>query len=208
MEQSLFAQYVQRYFPILKTVIFMTKAYAARFNTMEVLRVDNLMPNPDICSKILTKSGSKAIGGEAATERGMLGKPSKELMAMRKQALQSASFQTSNEHKVALNLKTKDFYCNKNPLERLINHCENAEAINAARYAMNNIEGLRYRRTRPLGDNKDETKPKDMRNLQKKQKRGVLEYIEYEYEFNGTTWLLGMERHKANFEQPYYIYKK
>jgi hypothetical protein len=73
---------------------------------------------------------------------------------------------------------------------------------------MNNIEGLRYRRTRPLGDNKDETKPKDMRNLQKKQKRGVLEYIEYEFEFNGTTWLLGMERHKSNFEQPYYIYKK
>jgi hypothetical protein len=56
------------YDPQNGAVNFMTKAYAARFNTMEVLRVDNLMPNPDICSKILTKSGSKAIGGEAATE--------------------------------------------------------------------------------------------------------------------------------------------
>jgi hypothetical protein len=55
------------YDPQNGAVNFMTKAYAARFNTMEVLRVDNLMPNPDICSKILTKSGSKAIGGEAST---------------------------------------------------------------------------------------------------------------------------------------------
>jgi hypothetical protein len=150
MEQSLFAQYVQRYFPILKSVIelingrrkpltylhkgenaMLEMKYApdnkwesasinasnvaadvvaqdselplksrhtlassfgklpkvgmkknlkeSDINTLnvmiaqgatdaEVARVDNLMPNPDICSKILTKSGSKAIGGEAAIE--------------------------------------------------------------------------------------------------------------------------------------------
>jgi hypothetical protein len=171
-------------------------------------RVDNLMPNPDICSNILTKSGSKAIGGEVATERGMLGKPSKELIALRKQALQSASFPTSKGHKIAPNLQTKEFYLNKHPLERLINHCQNADGIEAARYAMNNISVLRYRRTRPFGDNKDTAISKDRENLYKKQKRGVVEYVEYEFEYNGTIWLLGMERHKANFEQPYYIYKK
>jgi hypothetical protein len=166
------------------------------------------MPNPDICSNILTKSGSKAIGGEVATERGMLGKPSKELIALRKQALQSASFPTSKGHKIAPNLQTKEFYLNKHPLERLINHCQNADGIEAARYAMNNISVLRYRRTRPFGDNKDTAISKDRENLYKKQKRGVVEYVEYEFEYNGTIWLLGMERHKANFEQPYYIYKK
>jgi hypothetical protein len=196
------------YDPQNGAVNFMTTAYAARFNTMAVLRVDNLMPNPDICSKILTKSGGKAIGGEVATERGMLGKPSKELIALRKQALQSASFPTSKGHKIAPNLQTKEFYLNKHPLERLINHCQNADGIEAARYAMNNISVLRYRRTRPFGDNKDTAISKDRENLYKKQKRGVVEYVEYEFEYNGTIWLLGMERHKANFEQPYYIYKK
>jgi hypothetical protein len=62
------------YDPQNGAVNFMTKAYAARFNTMAVLRVDNLMPNPDICSKILAKSGSKAIGGEASATSTTAGK--------------------------------------------------------------------------------------------------------------------------------------
>jgi hypothetical protein len=196
------------YDPQNGAVNFMTKAYAARFNTMEVLRVDNLMPNPDICSKVLAKSGSKIIGGEAATARGMLGKPSEDLIALRKQALQSDAFRLSTEFRHGNTLRTKQLYLYKKPLERIINHCSNAEEINAVKYAMNNIDVLRYRRTRPLGDNKDMSASKDRKNLYRKRKRGVEEYIEYEFEYNGTTWLLGMERHVANFEQPYYIYKK
>jgi hypothetical protein len=96
----------------------------------------------------------------------------------------------------------------KKPLERIINHCSNAEEISVVKYDMNNVEVLRYRRTRQLGDNKDMSAPKDKKNLQRKRKRGVEEYIEYEFEYSGVTWLLGMERHVANFEQPYYIYKK
>jgi hypothetical protein len=87
------------YDPQNGAVNFMTKAYAARFNTMAVLRVDNLMPNPDICSKILAKSGSKAIGGEAAID----GTYNSLLKNQRKQILKNAKqWARSNMPKVVL----------------------------------------------------------------------------------------------------------
>ena len=52
------------------------------------------------------------------------------------------------------------------------------------------------------------TLEKNIKNIESKKKRGIQEYIEYEFTFNGKVWLIKLEHHKAGFEQPYHIRKK
>jgi hypothetical protein len=194
-------------------------------NSFTYYRVDNLRINPTVAKGVVKPAGTKGdaprmsmptitdfLGkgwlGESKPMRGFLGKPTKEQIGMREKAMESGAFPISNEHQHIQNIKTKDLYLGKKPLRRIINHCENVGEIDALKYIWHNMGTLRYRRTRALGDNKDLNVAKDSKNLQKKVDRGVVEYIEYEFDYNGATWLLGMERHRANFEQPYYIYKK
>jgi hypothetical protein len=122
--------------------------------------------------------------------------------------LQSDAFKLSTELRYSKTLRTQKLYLNKKPLERIINHCANTEEIDAVKYILSRTDELKYIRTRLLGDCKDVTSGKDAKNIQLKRERGVKEYIEYEFTYNGWKWLIGMERHRSNFEQPYYIHKK
>jgi hypothetical protein len=51
------------YDPQTGEIDFMTSDYKKKITRMSVLRVDNLMPNPEVCAKVLTKAGSKSIVG-------------------------------------------------------------------------------------------------------------------------------------------------
>jgi len=66
-------------------------------------------------------------------------------------------------------------------------------------------ERLRYLRWAELGEGKDLTNPDDVRNIERKRERGVIGYNRYEFEFDGDTWILGLEEVKDGYEQPYFI---
>lgn len=66
-------------------------------------------------------------------------------------------------------------------------------------------ERLRYLRWAELGEGKDLTNPDDVRNIERKRERGVIGYNRYVFEFDGDTWILGLEEIKDGYEQPYFI---
>lgn len=171
------------------------------------LRVDTLRVNPNIAKKILTKPTTAATTGKAATG-GVTGRITPEIIQMRRDVLKSGTFTTSQTHHRHDNLVTSNLYLGKKPLERIINHCINNDEIDAVRHAWEHPEFLKNPRISPLGEGKDMTTEKAIKNVENKLKRGVIEYIEYEFDYNGNTWLIKTERHRAGFEQFYHIRKK
>lgn len=106
------------------------------------------------------------------------------------------------------NLLTTSLLKSKKPMERLLSHCYNTEELNAAIYFWNNPHKLSSPRISVLGENKDMSKPQNRKNIERKKKRGVREYIEYHGRFNNADWVVKTERHKNGFEQFYCIKKE
>jgi len=158
-------------------------------------------------SHIHGKSEDKAVNGEVVkgyvTEKVTL-----DVINMRKDALSSDRFRLSQEHIYVPNLISKKIKFAKKPLQRIINHCISEEEINAVEYLWKNPNILINPRISPLGENKDLSLKKNIKNIEGKKKRGIEEYVEYEFTFHNTTWLVKLEHHKAGFEQPYHIRKK
>ncbi len=91
------------------------------------------------------------------------------------------------------------------PRKRLLSHCYTLEELDAAVYFWNNPHLLSSPRISILGENKDMNNPKAQKNIERKKKRGVCEYIEYRATYKGVNWLIKTERHKNGFEQFYCI---
>lgn len=174
---------------------------------INLLRVDNLCVNPEYASHILGKSGSAVIGSEIG-KGGVTGRITPEIFKMRKDALESGRFEYSRQHIEIPNLISNEIYLGRNPLQRIINHCVSSEEIEAVEYFWKNPTVLKNPRISPLGENKDMTLEKNIKNIEKKKKRGIEEYVEYEFSFKGENWIIKLEHHKAGFEQPYHIRKK
>lgn len=92
--------------------------------------------------------------------------------------------------------------------KNLINHVINEEELEAAKYAWEHPEQLKYIRNSPLGEVKDLENPKDAANVEKKRKRGVTSYNQYEIAFNDEVWTVKMEVINNKREQFYHIMKK
>lgn len=148
------------------------------------------------------------VSSGAAATGGVTGRVTPEIIKLRNEALSSNQFRLSEEKIDLPNLSTSKLYLNNKPLERIINHCISQEEIDAVKYMWNHPDKLHSPRVSPLGEGKDMTTEKAKKNIAKKKKRGVTEYIEYELDYNGSTWLIKLERHRAGFEQPYHIRKK
>lgn len=171
------------------------------------LRVDTLRVNPDIAKKVLTQPTTVTKTGKAATG-GVTGRVTPETIQLRRDALESGNFALSQTHQQHNNLITSQLYLGKKPLERIINHCVSADEIDAVLYVWQHPESLRNPRISRLGEGKDLTTERAQKNIAKKRKRGVEEYIEYEFDYAGQTWLIKTEHHRAGFEQFYHIRKK
>ena len=170
--------------------------------------VDNLAPNANIVKDVLTKGETKAAAGTAA-QGGISGKIDySKVWPLRKEALNSDRFRTEYTKRNASNLFTGQIKLSKKSLRRSLNHCANEEEISALQYVWANYKSLIYKRKSPLGENKDLTDPKDIKDIERKKKRGVKDYMEYEISINGKIWMVLTERTKWNFEQIYHICKK
>ncbi len=66
-------------------------------------------------------------------------------------------------------------------------------------------EKLSFMREDELGENKNMSNPKDLKNIERKKKRGVKSYTVYKYENENGVWKIGFERMERS-ETPYYIY--
>ena len=106
------------------------------------------------------------------------------------------------------NLKTGNLLRSRKALERLMAHCMNHRTIDAALDMWDNPSNLKFKRVSPLGEGKDLDSEIAQKNLQKKQRRGVISYNAYEYNYGGEVWIVKLEVHRNGFEQPYHICKK
>lgn len=106
------------------------------------------------------------------------------------------------------NLSTGKLYNGNKPRKRVLSHCYHQDTLEAAIHFWNNPQLLSNPRISILGENKDMTTAKAQKNIEKKIKRGVCEYIEYKAEYKGATWSIKTERHKKGFEQFYCIKKE
>lgn len=176
--------------------------------SVEVYRVDTLAPNANVVKDVLTNGEAKATAG-AAAQGGITGKIDySKVWPLRKEALNSDRFRTEYTKRNASNLFTGQIRLSKKSLRRSLNHCANEEEISALQYVWANYKNLVHKRISPLGENKDLNKPKNIKNIEKKKKRSVVDYMEYEISINGRIWVVKTERTKWGFEQLYHICKK
>lgn len=113
-----------------------------------------------------------------------------------------------DNHIIYNNLLTSRLHKANKPRKRLLSHCYSIDDLDAAVYFWNNPNVLVEPRISILGENKDMSSPIAQKNIEKKKKRGICEYIEYRAMYKGVKWLIKTERHKAGFEQFYCIKKE
>lgn len=66
---------------------------------------------------------------------------------------------------------------------------------------------MKHLKVSPLGEGKDLTSPKVVKNIKKKRERGVVAYHLYEFKYNGKIYHLKLEEHRLGFEQMYSLTK-
>ncbi len=183
-------------------------------------RVDNLQPNPVVVKGVVKKSGS-ALATPTMTaeqkawwEKNVKGADSsmgngfyKKRNDWHKEISKSSSFPLSEERRLK-NVHTGKIWNKGEARKNLINHVINEEELEAAKYAWEHPEQLKYIRNSPLGEVKDLENPKDAANVEKKRKRGVTSYNQYEIAFNDEVWTVKMEVINNKREQFYHIMKK
>lgn len=92
-------------------------------------------------------------------------------------------------------------------LDRFLSHCYNVRELEAAQYIWQHPEELKEPKPSPFGEGKDPNNEKDLRNLTRKKKRGVIGYNLYRFSYKGKNWNVKVEVHKRGFEQFYAITK-
>ena len=118
------------------------------------------------------------------------------------------SILVSGEKEPLKNARTKHIIRTGKSLKRLLYHCISVEELRAAVFVWKNPSVIRYKRESVLGEGKDMTLSKNIKNVNEKKKRGVVAYQIYEFNYRNKTWVLKMEEHKNGFEQAYHIRKK
>ena len=132
-------------------------------------------------------------------------KDKERVLEERKRLMDSPEMPVREELFILPNLETDRLYLNNKPLKRLLNHCQSYREIEAAVYIWNNPEALEFMKPSPMGEGKDLTLPEVQKNIRKKKKRGITHYNVYRFKFKGSLWIIKLEVHKNEFEQPYFI---
>ena len=103
------------------------------------------------------------------------------------------------------NLQTGKLKRSSTIRDRLVNqkHVRTIEEAKAVQYAWTNPDKLQFERVSELGEGKDTSITKDALNLKGKSKRGVLEYLQYSFQYEGKVYHIKTERMEDGFEQFY-----
>ena len=106
------------------------------------------------------------------------------------------------------NLQTGNYFQTKKSLRLGLGHARTQEEVAAFEWIPKHLEDLRFVRFGPLGEVKNMASETDIHNIEKKSKRGVTGYNEYEMEIQGETWCLKTEIRKGRKETLYNAFKK
>ena len=189
---------------------FFNKEYAKKIKGVRAYRVDNLLfdaENWNVVRPISdqSKRTSKISLVKKANEEGTLTLPikkegtisgtrvnlSKEIIAYRDKVMSEIlNMSTTPE------LHDGKILYSKKSLKRSIVHAKNEAEVDMFKYAITHTEELLYKRKSILGEVKNMNKIEDARNVEKKKKRGVIHYNEYELHKDNKVWLIKTEVYK------------
>ena len=105
-------------------------------------------------------------------------------------------------------LQTGKLFQTRKAKQRAYGHAFNLEELEMYDYIIANASKLVFEHFSPLGEVKDLTNPKDIKNIQNKRKRGVTGYNVYYFNYNGIIWQVKTEVFKNREEAVYHIMKK
>ena len=108
----------------------------------------------------------------------------------------------------AANLQTGHLNQTRKAMQRAYAHAFNREELVMYDYVLANIDKLIFIGFSPLGEVKDLTNPKDLKNIKIKRDRGVTGYNIYTIAISGIEWQVKTEVNKHGKEAIYHIMKK
>ena len=177
-------------------------------SSLLLYRVDTLTPNIAVIKNVLTKYEAKTVTGEVSKNSITGYIDFSKVRILRQQALTSDEFELKGLQDYS-NLFTEKILLKFSALKNTVNHCINEEELAALKYVWANPDKLKYKRISEMGEGKNLKSEKDIKNIRKKQERGVVDYIVYEIEIPGLgEWVVKTERTKRGYEQFYHIRKK
>ncbi len=128
----------------------------------------------------------------------------KSMVCVQKKTILKGSVNFTRKSKA---LNTGNYFQTKNALRHGLSHAHSLEEVNAFTWIPQKLDELQFVRFSPLGEVKDMTSDKDIKNIEKKKKRGVTGYNVYEIRVGDETWQLKTEiRNKK--ETLYIAFKK
>lgn len=105
-------------------------------------------------------------------------------------------------------LQTGAYYQTKKSMRRGLAHAYSREEADMFTVIPKELDKLSFVRFSPLGEVKDMTSEKDIKNIRKKQERGVTGYNIYEATINNVKWIIKTEVWNNRAETTYIVIKK
>ena len=105
-------------------------------------------------------------------------------------------------------LKTGKYFQSKGALKLGLSHAHSSEEVAAFSWIPNHLDNLQFVRFSPLGEVKDLSSEKDIRNINKKKKRNATGYNIYNINIDGEIWQLKTEVRGGSRETLYIAFKK
>lgn len=96
----------------------------------------------------------------------------------------------------------------KSAYRDLYKHLEHKHEVDAAVYFWNNPQVLRYQDIEALGQNKDMSKAKNIKNIEKKRRRNFIAFGVYNDTYNNTEYEVNTAIVSRGYEQIYFLKKK
>ncbi len=116
--------------------------------------------------------------------------------------------ESSNFTRKSEALRTDKYFQTKDALRHGLSHAHTLEEVNAFAWIPKRLDELQFVRFSPLGEVKDMASEKDIKNIEKKKKRGVTGYNVYEIRLGDETWQLKTEIRNNKKETLYIAFKK
>ena len=157
---------------------------------------------------IARESGVKTLNERQTARRAAVAHKSyKHRLKQKRNALiRSDSLPTSQSERIPYdNLYTGKLTKSSSAKKEFLNHAGTLGALDAAKEVWNNPSRLSKVRVSPLGEDKDMRNPQDVKNIEKKKKRGITNFNVYRMSHNGRRWIVKTAQYKKGYETLYFI---
>lgn len=194
---------------------FFDKEYVKKIKGVRAYRVDNL--SFDILNwNVVRQIGNRNFmlqppKGQTAGTKAILSSDKSSIIGTRvnlsKNIIEYRNLAMSEILKINTIQKLHDgeLKYSKSSLKRSIVHAKNKEEVDMFKYVVTHPKEMLFCRKSIFGEVKDVNNKIDLRNLERKRKRGVIHYNEYELQKNDEVWLIKTEVYKNGIEIPYNI---